>query len=100
MENLPVEAKPTTTLHREISLILLSFASSEANPKCIFLASSLDQKLMYTCQYVPAIPIISYIERISSLTLMTDEALIASLIYIDRIIESKNIVLTQHEMHR
>ncbi|MDR3547386.1 MAG: hypothetical protein P4M11_03780 [Candidatus Pacebacteria bacterium] len=103
MDKLIDGVKPLTTLHRGVSLILLEFTSREgtAGTKCKRGHDRrIDKKLKYTSQFVPTITIAEYIQRISALALLTDEALIAALVYIDRAIARKGLVLTLHEMHR
>lgn len=93
-----------TTLHGGVAQILLSFTSKSDpayNPKSTKTVSPfIGHKLSYTSLSVPSIPLSEYIERISKLSFLTDETLLASLVYIDRILATGSLVLTRHELHR
>ncbi len=96
--------KPLTTLHCGVSLILLEFTGRDAG-KCsqctaIHEHGTVDRNLKYTSQYVPSINVAGYIQRISAYSALTDAVLISALIYIDRVVAAKKLVLTLHEIHR
>ncbi len=49
---------------------------------------------------IPSISIFNYLERILKYTKMEENTLIVMLIYIDRLCESNNFLLTEHNIHR
>lgn len=49
---------------------------------------------------IPSIPVISYIERILKYSKMEEATLIVMLIYIDRLCEHNNFLLTENNIHR
>lgn len=49
---------------------------------------------------IPSIPVISYIERILKYSKMEEATLIVMLIYIDRLCENNNFLLTENNIHR
>eukprot|EP00826_Nyctotherus_ovalis_P026481 TRINITY_DN2067_c0_g2_i1.p1 TRINITY_DN2067_c0_g2~~TRINITY_DN2067_c0_g2_i1.p1 ORF type:complete len:171 (+),score=20.82 TRINITY_DN2067_c0_g2_i1:114-626(+) len=85
------EGAPLTTLHSNIALILLEYPRASAR---------IDELSPYASKYMPAIPLVQYLQRISACTLLNDETLICALIYIDRLIESNRLAITPHETHR
>jgi hypothetical protein len=54
----------------------------------------------FQCSYAPDVSIISYLERIRKYAKCSDCCFVISLIYIDRMIESCNVVLTSLNVHR
>ena len=54
----------------------------------------------FQCSYAPDVSIISYLERIRKYAKCSDCCFVISLIYIDRMIESCNVVLTSLNIHR
>lgn len=54
----------------------------------------------FQCSYAPDVSIISYLERIRKYAKCSDCCFVMSLIYIDRMIESCNVVLTSLNVHR
>ena len=54
----------------------------------------------FNAQYVPMISIYDYLERIVQYTKIEEETLISSLIYIDRLCNEKQIMLTEFNVHR
>ena len=85
------EEAPFTTLHFDITLILLKYAKSSERA---------NKASPYASKYMPAIPLAQYIERISIYTQLNDETLISALIYIDRLIVNKKMLVTAHDVHR
>lgn len=49
---------------------------------------------------IPSISISSYLERIIKYTKMEESTLVLMLIYVDRICESNNFLLTENNIHR
>jgi hypothetical protein len=49
---------------------------------------------------IPSIPVLSYLERILKYTKMEDTTLIIMLIYIDKLCETNNFLLTENNIHR
>jgi hypothetical protein len=49
---------------------------------------------------IPSIPVISYIERILKYSKMEEPTLVVMLIYIDRLCENNNFLLTENNIHR
>ena len=49
---------------------------------------------------VPSISILSYLERVLKYTKMEEPTLVVLLIYIDRLCESNNFLLTENNIHR
>lgn len=54
----------------------------------------------FQSSYAPGITIISYLERINKYAKCSPNCFIAALIYIDRLVELKNVVLTELNIHR
>ena len=54
----------------------------------------------FNAQYAPMISIYDYLERIVQYTKIEEETLMSSLIYIDRLCNEKQIMLTEYNVHR
>jgi hypothetical protein len=54
----------------------------------------------FQCSYAPDVSILAYLERIRKYANCSDCCFIVALIYIDRIIEKRNVILTQLNIHR
>lgn len=54
----------------------------------------------FQCSYAPEVSILSYLERIRKYARCSSECFVVALIYIDRIIESRRIILTSLNIHR
>lgn len=54
----------------------------------------------FQSSYVPGISILAYLERIRKYSRCSDSCFIVALIYIDRVIEIRNVVLTSLNVHR
>lgn len=54
----------------------------------------------FQCSYAPEVSIFAYLERIRKYANCSDCCFIVALIYIDRIIEKRNVILTQLNIHR
>jgi len=74
----------------------------DANKKCQSAPSSSLPQVMtkFQCSYAPDVSIISYLERIRKYAKCSDCCFVISLIYIDRMIEACNVVLTSLNVHR
>jgi hypothetical protein len=49
---------------------------------------------------IPSIPVVSYLERILKYSKMEESTLVLMLIYIDRLCENNNFLLTENNIHR
>ena len=58
------------------------------------------EKMSFSSKKIPSISIKDYLKRIQTYTELENSTLILSLIYIDRICQLGNIVLTSHNIHR
>jgi hypothetical protein len=58
------------------------------------------RKLIFNAKKPPSISIHEYLERILKYTHIEESTLIISLIYIDRVCESNDLILTQNNVHR
>jgi len=58
------------------------------------------EKMSFSSKKIPNISIKDYLKRIQTYTELENSTLILSLIYIDRICQLGNIVLTSHNIHR
>ena len=58
------------------------------------------EKMSFSSKTIPNISIKDYLKRIQTYTELENNTLILSLIYIDRICQMGNIVLTPHNIHR
>lgn len=54
----------------------------------------------FQCSYAPDVSILAYLERIRKYANCSDCCFVVALIYIDRIIEKRNVILTQLNIHR
>ena len=55
---------------------------------------------IYNCKTLPSLTIFDYLKRINQYFQFTDEILIASLIYIDKLIQKTNLALSQMNIHK
>lgn len=65
--------------------------------------SNISQQLVmskFTSVYPPAVSVLEYLERILKFARCSDSCFVVALIYIDRIIETRNIVISNLNVHR
>lgn len=58
------------------------------------------KKTSFFAKKIPSISILNYLERILKYTKMEENTLIVMLIYIDRLCENNNFLLTENNIHR
>ena len=81
---------------RHLAIALLSILIFESLAK---IRESQKSNSFYA-KKIPSIPVISYIERILKYSKMEEATLIVMLIYIDRLCENNNFLLTENNIHR
>ena len=60
-----------------------------------------DKKISkFQSSYPPEVSVLAYLERIRKYARCSDSCFVVALIYIDRIIETRNVVLTSLNVHR
>ena len=58
------------------------------------------KRMVFSANKVPNISIYSYIERILKYSRIEESTLILSLVYIDKVCEQNNLLLTEYNIHR
>ncbi len=94
---------PSTKIHSTVALVLLNYPPPSCRNCKIFLDlthPTIDKPSIYTSQYVPAIPLSTYLERFYCYAGLTNETIICALIYVDRFITARKTTITLHELHR
>lgn len=105
MESHPVNAaEDQLNIDREsilksINSILLEIINENNDPSKLNLIESQKNTFFYA-KKVPSISIVSYLERILKYTKMEESTLVIMLIYIDKLCEINNFLITNNNIHR
>lgn len=92
--------KINNALIENINLILLSIIEENKNLKNYNEETIKHKKLVFYSSNIPSISIKDYLYRIQSFSEVEDNTLILALIYIDKICQKENIILTEYNIHR
>ena len=84
---------------QNISSILNDFINENENGNFENSSINYDDSVFF-CKKIPEISIEDYLNRIRKYTELEDSTLIISLIYIDRLLGSKNIKLSKHNVYK
>ena len=60
----------------------------------------MQQKMIFSCSTIPEISIYEYLVRIQNYAYMEESTLIISLIFIDKLCELAELILTDYNLHR
>ena len=110
-----ISSNDVTTAHQSVPQTI-SVVSNEDNNEIITILAKVLERLIevnsnnfnnqqdfiakFQCSYAPDVTILAYLERIRKYANCSDCCFIVALIYIDRIIEKRNVILTQLNIHR
>ena len=92
------EVNPIIT--QSISQILIDVIRNNKKIKVYANLLKKQKKLPFNAQYVPSISIANFLERIVQYTKVEEQTLISSLIFIDRLCNEGEIMLTEFNVHR
>ncbi len=110
-----ISSNDVTTTHQSVPQTIAVVSNEDNNEIITILAKVLERLIevngnnfnnqqdfiaKFQCSYAPDVSILAYLERIRKYANCSDCCFIVALIYIDRIIEKRNVILTQLNIHR
>ena len=84
---------------KSINSILLEIINENTDSSKLSIIEA-QKSTFFFAKKIPSISIISYLERILKYTKMEESTLVMMLIYIDRLCELNNFLLTNNNIHR